>query len=131
MSEKINCSTKNRYPKFFLAKIHLSICPNTYEFFRFFSNLRFFFISKKRSKVTKFGFVFPKNLRTTLKKFLNNQSKRLATTTQTFFDKRGFQKLEKNLKKFTRIWKNRQINFGKKNYVADFFTNNFFSSLIS
>ena len=48
----------------------------------------------------KFRYVFAKKLRTTLKNFLDNQSKRFANTTQTYFDKRSFQKLEKNLKKF-------------------------------
>ena len=71
------------------------------NFFRFFSNLRIFFIVlKKRSKVTKFGYVFAKRFRTILKKFLDNRSKRFANTDQTFFDKRGFQILLKNLKKF-------------------------------
>ena len=48
----------------------------------------------------KFGYVFAKRLGTTLKKFLYNRSKRFANTTQTFFHKRGSQKLEENLKKF-------------------------------
>ena len=43
----------------------------------------------------KFGYIFAKKLRTMLKKFLDNPSKRLANITQTFFDKPGFQKLEK------------------------------------
>ena len=47
----------------------------------------------------KFGCVFTKRLRTSLKKFLHNQSKRFANTTQTFFDKWGFQKLEKKSEK--------------------------------
>ena len=47
----------------------------------------------------KFGYVFAKILRTTLKKFLGNRSKRFANTTRRFYDKRNFQKLEKNLKK--------------------------------
>ena len=44
--------------------------------------------------------VFAKKIRIALVKFLDNRSKRFAKTTQTFFDKRGFHKLEKNLKKF-------------------------------
>ena len=48
----------------------------------------------------KFGYVFAKRLGTTLKKFLYNRSKRFANMTQTFFHKRGSQKLEENLKKF-------------------------------
>ena len=47
----------------------------------------------------KFGYVLAKRLGITLKKFLDNRSKRFANTSQTFFDKRGFQKLDKNLKK--------------------------------
>ena len=43
----------------------------------------------------KFGYVFAKRLRTILKKFLDNRSKRFANTTQIFFDKWGFQKSEK------------------------------------
>ena len=46
----------------------------------------------------KFGYVFAKRLRTILEKFLDNRSKLFANTTQTFFDKRSFRKLEKNLK---------------------------------
>ena len=53
-------------------------------------------VSKKRSKVTKFGYVFAKRLSTTLKKFLDNRSKRFENTSQTVFDKRGVQKFEKN-----------------------------------
>ena len=48
----------------------------------------------------KYGYVFAKRLRSTLNKFLDNRSKRFANTTRIFFDKRGFQKLEKNLDKF-------------------------------
>ena len=66
------------------------------NFSRFFSNLRIFFlVLKKRSKFTKFRYVSAKRLRTTFKKFLDNRSKRFANTTQAFFEKRGFQKLEK------------------------------------
>ena len=39
----------------------------------------------------KFGHVFAKRLRTTLKRFLDNRSTRFANTTQTIFDKHGFQ----------------------------------------
>ena len=38
--------------------------------------------------------------KTTLKKFLDNRSKQFRNTRKIFFDKWGFQKLEKNLKKF-------------------------------
>ena len=58
--------------------------------------MKFFRFLKKRSKGTKFGYVFAKRLRTTLNKFLdNNRSKRFTNTTQIFFDKQSFQKLEK------------------------------------
>ena len=60
----------------------------------------------------KFGHVLAKRLRTTLKKFLDNRLKRFANTTQRFFGKQGFQKKEKNLKKFVCIRTNCQINFG-------------------
>ena len=53
-----------------------------------------------------------KKIHTILKKLLDNRWKRFANTTQKFFDKRGFQKLEKNLKKFTCIRTDQQINFG-------------------
>ena len=43
----------------------------------------------------KFRHVFAKRLRTTLMKFLDYRSKRFPNKTQTFFDKRRFQKLEK------------------------------------
>ena len=63
------------------------------NFFRFFLIFEIFFlVLRKRSKVTEFGYVFVKRLGTTLKKFLDNRSKRFANTSQTFFDKRGFQK---------------------------------------
>ena len=53
------------------------------NFFRFFSNFRNFCLAlKKRSKVTKFEYVFAKRLGTTLKKFLDNRSKRFANTTR-------------------------------------------------
>ena len=42
----------------------------------------------------KFGYAFANRLRITLKKFLDNRSKRFATMTQNVFDKRSFQKLE-------------------------------------
>ena len=97
----------------FLAKNDFSISPNAYEFFSdFFLILDFFLVLKKRSKVQKFGYVFAKRLHSTLKKFLVTRLKRFTNTTQTFFDKRGFQKLEKNLKKFICIRTNGQINFG-------------------
>ena len=70
------------------------------NFFRFFLIFEMFFlVLKKRSKFTKFGHVFAKRLRMTLKKSLDNLSKRFANTTQTFFDNRGCQKFKKNLKK--------------------------------
>ena len=73
-----------------------------------FHNLRNFFslVLKKQSIVTKFGYFFAKRLRTTLRMFLDNRSKRFANTSQNFFDKRGFQKLDKNQKKFICIWRN-------------------------
>ena len=77
------------------------------NFSRFFFNLRnFFLVLKKRSIVTKFGYVFAKRLRNILKKFLDNRSKRFGNTTQTFFDKKGFEKIENNLKKIIFIRKN-------------------------
>ena len=45
-----------------------------------------------------FRYVFAKRLRTTLEKFLNIRSTRFANTSQKFFNKRNFQKLDKNLK---------------------------------
>ena len=72
----------------------------------------------------KFGYIFAKRLRTTLEKFLDSRSKRFANTTQTFFDKRSFQKLEKNLKIFRQIDKS---ILAKKNYVTGFFVDQFFS----
>ena len=47
-------------------------------------------------------YVFATRLRTTLKKFLNNWSKRFTNTTQRFFSEGGLQRLEKNLKNFGR-----------------------------
>ena len=70
--------------------------------------------------------VFAKILRTSLKKFLDNRSKRLANTIEIYFDKRSFQKLEKNLKKFICI---RQIDksiLAKKNLRPRFFLLKFF-----
>ena len=72
----------------------------------------------------KFGYIFAKRLRTTLEKFLDSRSKRFANTTQTFFDKRSFQKLEKNLQIFGQIDKS---ILAKKNYVTGFFVDQFFS----
>ena len=43
----------------------------------------------------KFGYVLTKRLRTTLKKFPDNRSKRCVNVSQRFLDKRDFQKLEK------------------------------------
>ena len=102
--------------------------PNTRQFFHifFYSSKFFFLVLIKRSKDTKFRHVFEKRLRATLKKYLDNRSKRFANTTQTFFDKRGFQKLEKNLKKFICIQINWQINFGKKKLRYRFFRWPFF-----
>ena len=54
----------------------------------------FFLVYTKRSNVTKFQHVFVKRLRNTLKKLLDSRTKWFANTTQTFFDKRSFQKLE-------------------------------------
>ena len=68
------------------------ICSNTYELFQIFLIFEFFFlVSKTQSKVTKIEYILAKRLDTTLKKFLHNRSKRFANTSQTFFDKRGFQ----------------------------------------
>ena len=69
------------------------------NFFKFFTNFRNFFSFDKRSS-HEILICFAKRLRTTLKKFLDNRSKQYANTIQIFFDKRGLQKLEKNLKKF-------------------------------
>ena len=86
---------------FVLAKMYLSTYLITCEFFQIFSNLKiFFFFFCRNNRVTKFVYVFVKRLRTALKKFLDNRSKRFADTTQTFFDKQDFQKLGKNRKKF-------------------------------
>ena len=69
------------------------------NFFRFFFLIfEIFVISFEKVIKSRNLDVVAKSLRTTLKKFLDNRSKRFANTTQTFFDKRGFQKLEKNLK---------------------------------
>ena len=74
-----------------LAKSYLSICPNTYDFLRFFLIFEIFFFSfEKTIKSHEILTVFAERLRTTLNKFLDNRSKRFANTTQTFFDKRGF-----------------------------------------
>ena len=136
------CTKKQVYQKtgnltLFLTKINLSIYPKTWIFSDCFLIFEIFFlVLKKRSKVTKFGYVFAKRLyalhsracetlwsareivsvalsveREThweyvshcLKKFLDNRSKRFANTTQTFFDKRGFQKLGKNSYVFGQI----------------------------
>ena len=51
----------------------------------------------------KLTYVFVKRLRTALKKFLGNRSKRFANTTQRFFDKRDFGKLEKKSEKIHRV----------------------------
>ena len=110
-----NCSTKKPVPLFFSQNWFV----NFSEYISIFSDFSlifeiFFLILKNWLKVTKFGYIFTKRLRTILKKFLGNRSKRFANTTQTFFDKRGFQKLEKNLKKFLCILTNWQIDFGWK-----------------
>ena len=94
MSVVVHFVVKNFDPH---SRIHMN-------FLAFFSNLRnFLLVLKERSKDTKFGYVFAKRLRTTLKKFLDNLSERFANTTQTFFEKWDFQKLEKNLKKFIHL----------------------------
>ena len=103
----------------FLVKIYLSICPNSYEFFQIFFNFRNFVFSFEK---TKFGYIFAKRIRTTLKKFLDNRSKGFEISTQTFSDKRGFQSLEKNLKKFVFI----RTNWLRKSYVTSFFVEQFF-----
>ena len=56
---------------------------------------RFFFLVSKKRSCRKIWISFRKRLRTTLKKFLDNWSKQFANTTQSFFDKRGFQKFRK------------------------------------
>ena len=60
------------------------------NFFRFVSNLRIFFL------------IFEKTIKSqkTPKKFLDNRLKQFANITHTFFDERGFQRIEKNLKQF-------------------------------
>ena len=65
------------------------------NFFRFFFNLRNFFFNFEKTIESHEIFIFFRRLRTRLKKFLDNRSKRFANTTRTFFDKRGFQNLEK------------------------------------
>ena len=98
------------------------------NFFRFFLIFEIFFlVLKKQSKVMKFGYVLAKRLGSTLMKFLDNRSKRFANTSQTFFDKQGFQKLDENLNKIIRFrtkWKN-QV-WLKKSYVTGFLLNHFF-----
>ena len=72
-------------------------------------------------------YVFAKRQRPTLKKVLSNRSKRFTNTIQRFIDKRDFQKLGRNLKKFTCIRTNWQINIGyKKVTLSVFLANNFF-----
>ena len=60
--------------------------------------MKFLFGFEKMIKNHELWIFFAKTLRTSLKKFLDNQTKLFANTTQTFFDKRGFQKLEKKSK---------------------------------
>ena len=68
--------------------------------FRFFSNFWIFFTFELRIKNHEILICFrKKTIRTTLKKFLDNRSKRFGNTTQTFFDKRRFRKLEKKSEK--------------------------------
>ena len=78
------------------------------NFLDFFLIVEIFFCFEKTIKSRNLN-VFAKRLRTTLKEFLDNRSKLFANTTQTFFDKRGFRKLLKNLNKFVC---QRQKNFG-------------------
>ena len=67
----------------------------------FLNNFRIYFCSfKKTIESGNLDEFSKKRLRTTVKKFPDNRSKQFAITTQTFFNKRDFQKLEKNLKKF-------------------------------
>ena len=55
-------------------------------------------------------------------KFLDNWLKQFANTTQIFFDKQGFQKLEKNLKKFIYIFGQiDKLILVEKSYVTGFF----------
>ena len=97
------------------------------NFIRFFSNLRIFFlVLKKRLNVTKYACIFAKRLHTTLKKFLDNRSRRFANTTQIFFDKRGFQKLEKNWKSLFVSGKIDESILAKKKLRYPFFTKHFF-----
>ena len=73
------------------------ILMNVSDFFLIFET--FFFSFERTTKSREIWICFRKRLGTTLKKFLDNRSKRFANTSQTFFDKRGLQKLDKNLKK--------------------------------
>ena len=111
------------------------------NFFIFFSNLRnFFLVLKERSKVTKLEYVFTRRLHTTLKKILDNWSKQFANPTQTFFDKRGFQKLEKNLRKIhmysdkltnkLRLKYNNFTRFFYEEFFFHYFVNNCWELLI-
>ena len=69
----------------------------------------------------KFGYVFAKRLRTTLKMFLNNRSEQFANMTQILFDKRSFQKLEKYLNKNSHAFGKIEKNFLVKNIFVIFF----------
>ena len=81
----------------------------------------FFLVLKTWWKVMKFGYVFAKRLRTTLKMFLNNRSEQFANMTQILFDKRSFQKLEKYLNKNSHAFGKIEKNFLVKNIFVIFF----------
>ena len=98
------------------------------NFCRFFA--KFSVLVLKNDEVTKFRTVFAKRLSTALKKFLDNRSKRFANTTQTFFNKRGFQKLEKNLNKFICIRTKIRTIWIKKELRYRFFCWRIFFSLL-
>ena len=88
------------------------------NFSRFFLTRFFFFDDQKLQNLDMFS---QKILRTTLKKFLGNRSKRFANTTQKFRDKRNFRKLEK---KFLNSYEFRELGkliSAKKSYVTSFF----------
>ena len=86
-----------------------------------------FFVWKNYQKSP--GYVYAKRLCNTLKKILNYWWERFANTTQRFFVKRDFQKLEKHLKKLIVIRTNWKINFGWKKLRYQFsFSTIFFST---
>ena len=93
------------------------------NFFRFFLICEFFFLVLKKRLSHEIWIWFRK--KTT---YYTQKISGFVNTTQRFFDKRGFQKLERNLKKFICMRTNRQINFAlKKVTLPVFLLNNFFS----